>query len=563
MDTQIDLAKYLLAFIQGLKEAGVSQAVISPGSRSTPLAIMLHRDPAITTYLDVDERSAAFFGLGLTKVNQQPVALVCTSGSAAANYYPAICEAEATNQPLIVLTTDRPAELQGVGAPQAMDQVNLYASHVKKMVQLALPEASATMLAYAHWQAFATTSQALIKPKGPVQINLPFREPLLPADPALITSQKLQPIKRLAPQRQVELTALKSLFEQPGLIIVGEERSKQEAQLLMRLAAKLNWPLLGDPLTNLGDHEQNIAYLHQADLIFQAKVPTQAVILRFGRLPVTKPVMQWLTKQTCPTILVEDGSQMKDQLHQANYLIDSSVANFLAGINDLNLTPVKDDWKQKWQNYQRLAEAVVQEHVAKLPWGHSAVAALLGRQLKRQNLFLANSNSIRLVDRLSVAEDQTVQTYGNRGVNGIDGLNSTVAGITTASQQATTLLIGDLAFFHDMNGLAMIKRYQLPVTVVLLNNNGGGIFAFLSQSQLPQAEFTALFGTPQDLNFKKVAELYDFKYHRPQSPAEFVKLLNQPGQHLIEIIDDQQAPVKAWQAMVKDYQGRMAEHHAD
>lgn len=559
MHTQVNLAKYLSAFIQGLKEAGVSQAVISPGSRSTPLAIMLHRDPEITTYLDVDERSAAFFGLGLTKVNHQPVALVCTSGSAAANYYPAICEAEATNQSLIILTTDRPAELQGVGAPQAMDQVNLYASHVKRMVQLALPEASTSMVEYAHWQAFATATDALTIPKGPVQINLPFREPLLPVNLASVDSQVLRPIQNLTTQRQVDLTPLKELFTQPGLIIVGEERSKEEAQLLVQLAQKLNWPLLGDPLTNLIDHDQSAVYLRQAGLIFQATVPTPRVILRFGRLPVTKPVIQWLTRQTCPTVLVEDGLQMKDQLHRANYLVNGSVANFMTAINKLNLAPLDDTWKLKWQAYQDLAEAVVQEHITQLPFGHSVVAASLSDQLKQQNLFLANSNSIRLVDRLAGSHNQSVQVYGNRGVNGIDGLNSTVAGITLASQRATTLLIGDLAFFHDMNGLAMIKRYHLPVTVILLNNNGGGIFAFLSQSQLPKDEYLALFGTPQDLNFKKVAELYDFKYHRPQSQAEIAQLLNRPGQHLIEILDDQQAPVDAWQGMVQDYQERVAQ----
>ena len=231
----------------------------------------------------------------------------------------------------------------------------------------------------------------------------------------------------------------------------------------------------------------------------------------------------------------------------------------MTAINKLNLAPLDDTWKLKWQAYQDLAEAVVQEHITQLPFGHSVVAASLSDQLKQQNLFLANSNSIRLVDRLAGSHNQSVQVYGNRGVNGIDGLNSTVAGITLASQRATTLLIGDLAFFHDMNGLAMIKRYHLPVTVILLNNNGGGIFAFLSQSQLPKDEYLALFGTPQDLNFKKVAELYDFKYHRPQSQAEIAQLLNRPGQHLIEILDDQQAPVDAWQEMVQDYQERVAQ----
>lgn len=552
MDNQQTLTKYLLAFIAGLKHGGVKQAVISSGSRSTPLSVLVARDPEIKHYIDIDERSASFFALGLAKQSQQPVALVCTSGSAAANYFPAVCEAEATNLALIVLTTDRPAELQAVGAPQAMDQVKLYGSHVKATRELALPEAGPTMEAYSHWQGFTMVAQASQLPKGPVQVNIPLREPLLPD--LTVTSSAPAPTKLIPNQRCADLSPLAALLGQNGLIIVGEERTPAEAEQLLSLAELLNWPIIGDPLTNLATGRGSANYLHQADLIFQGTVPLPAVILRFGRLPVTKSVAQWLGKHRLPTILVEAGQQFKDQLHTSNYLLDMTVSEFIASVEHLPLTPVSGDWLGKWQLRQRLAASLLEEEITGQGLNHSSAITALMATLKNTDLFVANSNAIRLLDRLAKASNRGVRVYGNRGVNGIDGLNSTAAGICARSDRPLTMLIGDLAFFHDLTGLAMIYRYQLPVNIVLLNNNGGGIFSFLPQHQLPAADFQLLFKTPQNLDFTAVASLYHLDYCQPTTLESFTTELTQTAPRLIEVEDQQSGPVKVWQHLLAQYQ---------
>lgn len=180
MTRQQEMTAYLLAFIKGMKEGGLKNVVISPGSRSTPLALLLHRDPEINTTVNVDERSAAFFALGMAKALKQPVGVLCTSGTATANFFPAVCEAKATNIPLLLLTADRPPEARGVGSPQTMDQQKLFGSHIKKFIELALPEASSEMIRYSYWHGANSAHEATRVPAGPIQINLPFREPLLP-----------------------------------------------------------------------------------------------------------------------------------------------------------------------------------------------------------------------------------------------------------------------------------------------------------------------------------------------------------------------------------------------
>ena len=231
MNHQETMTDYLTAFIEGLKNSGVEQAVISPGSRSTPLALLLHRETAIQTFVDVDERSAAFFALGLSKASQKPVVLLCTSGTAAANYYPAICEANISRVPLVVLTTDRPHELRQVGAPQAMDQLQMYQNHVKLFVEMALPEATEEMLNYAYWQGAKGAAFAQQTPAAPVHLNFPLREPLLPdlerktkssQQTALLAGQSIlstEQVQQLADQ----------WYQKNGVLVVGGSHTEEEA----------------------------------------------------------------------------------------------------------------------------------------------------------------------------------------------------------------------------------------------------------------------------------------------------------------------------------------------
>lgn len=587
MNHQQVMTEYLLSFIEGLKQAGVCQAVISPGSRSTPLALLLHREKTVTCHIDVDERSAAFFALGLAKASQTAVVLLCTSGTAAANFYPAICEAYESAVPLIVLTTDRPPELHHVGAAQTMSQNHLYADHVKLSYQMALPENTPNLLRYSYWQAYQLALTAQQLPFGPVHANFPLREPLLP-DLALRLSEEQRqtmqtqyiPLPKLvlANQQPTALLPeeLQCLLQAKGIIVVGGECTLNQAKALHQLSQHLSWPIIGDPLTQLAaTGKDNPLYLKQAEIIFQKvqDLPTPQVVLRFGKLPVTKNVMlylQSLTQQAIPQILVDETQRWPDPLHICKYLLPWSILDFVQVAKAVRpssapvISSALSAWAAFWQKRQQIAQQVVALQLAKQDFDDSIASVALADFIAEDEvLFVANSNAIRLVDRLAPSLQQGFQTFGNRGVNGIDGIISTVAGLASAKRQRVYLLVGDLTLFHDMNGLQMIQKYQLPVTIVLLNNNSGGIFSFLSQRQLSPSDFDPLFATALDISFEKVAQLYQMSYVQPTTKSAFIAALANSRQQstasLIEVKSTAELPVALWQRVLAAYQQSILE----
>ena len=548
------MTSYLRHLIAGLKQGGVRQVVISPGSRSTPLALLVKREVDLQYFVAVDERSAGFLALGLAKSSQQPVALLCTSGTAAANFYPAICEAEASNVPLVVLTSDRPPELRNVGAPQTMSQNQLYADHVKFFVEMALPESTSLMLRYSFWQGFQLATRAMTGVKGVVHANIPLREPLLPD----LTQNT--PIDLSLTQTTTQNLIAQGWFQKKGLIVLGSERSLAEARLALTLANHLGWPIVGDPLTQLANSEGNGQnYLKQADVIFDEArdLPEVEVILRFGKVPVTKNVMFYLRDSQAVQILVDETQQWPDYLYRSQYLIAESLTEVAQQI--LQSTPNRDqDYLQAWQNLQKLASQAIDETSEQFAFHESHLAMALMKTLARgEQLFVANSNAIRLVDRLSGVSEASFQVFGNRGVNGIDGILSTVAGLAMQTQARTYLLVGDLTLFHDMNGLQLLKAYHLPVTIILLNNNAGGIFSFLSQRSLTADDFDPLFATPLDLDFAQVAKTYELAYQKVESEADFEQAIatsrKLTGANMIELTSQAQVPVDFWQAVLSNF----------
>lgn len=548
------MTSYLRHLIAGLKQGGVRQVVISPGSRSTPLALLVKRESDLQYFVAVDERSAGFLALGLAKSSQQPVALLCTSGTAAANFYPAICEAEASNVPLVVLTSDRPPELRNVGAPQTMSQNQLYADHVKFFVEMALPESTPLMLRYSFWQGFQLATRAMTGVKGVVHANIPLREPLLPD----LTQNT--PIDLSLAQTSTQNLIAQGWFQKKGLIVLGGERSLAEARLALTLANHLGWPIVGDPLTQLANSEgdgQN--YLKQADVIFDETrdLPEVEVILRFGKVPVTKNVMFYLRDSQAMQILFDETQQWPDYLYRSQYLIAESLTEVAQQL--LQSTPNRDqDYLQAWQNLQKLASQAIDETSEQFAFHESQLAMILMKTLVRgEQLFVANSNAIRLVDRLSGVSEASFQVFGNRGVNGIDGILSTVAGLAMQTKERTYLLVGDLTLFHDMNGLQLLKAYQLPVTIILLNNNAGGIFSFLSQRSLTADDFDPLFATPLDLDFAQVAKTYELAYQKVESEADFEQAIATSrkliGANMIELTSQAQVPVDFWHAVLSRF----------
>ncbi len=548
------MTSYLRYLIAGLKQGGMRQVVISPGSRSTPLALLVKREKDLQYFVAVDERSAGFLALGLAKSSQQPVALLCTSGTAAANFYPAICEAEASNVPLVVLTSDRPPELRNVGAPQTMSQNQLYADHVKFFVELALPESTPLMLRYSFWQGFQLATRATKGVKGVVHANVPLREPLLPD----LTQNT--PIDLSLAQTSTQSLIAQGWFQKKGMIVLGSERSLAEAQLALTLANHLDWPIVGDPLSQLASCDgETQNYVKQADVIFEETrdLPEVEVILRFGKVPVTKNVMFYLRDSQAVQILVDETQQWPDYLYRSQYLVAESLTKVAKQI--LQSTPKRDQsYLQAWQNLQKLASQAIDETSEQFTFHESQLAMILMKTLARgEQLFVANSNAIRLVDRLSGVSENSFQIFGNRGVNGIDGILSTVAGLAMQTKARTYLLVGDLTLFHDMNGLQLLKSYQLPVTIILLNNNAGGIFSFLSQRSLTADDFDPLFATPLDLDFAQVAKTYELAYQKVESEADFEQAMANSrkltGANLIELTSQAQVPVDFWQTVLSNF----------
>ena len=548
------MTSYLRYLIAGLKQGGVRQVVISPGSRSTPLALLVKREKDLQYFVAVDERSAGFLALGLAKSSQQPVVLLCTSGTAAANFYPAICEAEASNVPLVVLTSDRPPELRNVGAPQTMSQNQLYADHVKFFVEMALPESTPLMLRYSFWQGFQLATRAMTGVKGVVHANIPLREPLLPD----LTQNT--PIDLSLAQTSTQNLIAQGWFQKRGLIVLGSERSLAEARLALTLAKHLGWPIVGDPLSQLASCDgETQNYVKQADVIFEETrdLPEVEVILRFGKVPVTKNVMFYLRDSQAVQILVDETQQWPDYLYRSQYLIAESLTEVAQQL--LQSTPNRDqDYLQAWQNLQKLASQAIDETSEQFAFHESQLAMILMKTVTYgEQLFVANSNAIRLVDRLSGVSENSFKIFGNRGVNGIDGILSTVAGLAMQTKERTYLLVGDLTLFHDMNGLQLLKAYQLPVTIILLNNNAGGIFSFLSQRSLTADDFDPLFATPLDLDFAQVAKTYELVYQKVESEADFEQAIatsrKLTGANMIELTSQAQVPVDFWQAVLSRF----------
>lgn len=563
MTNQSDMTNYLQAFVEGMISSGVEQAVISPGSRSTPLALLLHRQEKIETFIEVDERSAAFFALGLSKASCKPVVLLCTSGTAAANYYPAICEANASHIPLIILTTDRPHELRQVGAPQAMDQFHLFQNHVKEFIEMAIPEGTKAMLDYAYWQGMRATNTACQIPQAPVQLNFPLREPLLPdLDQSLIAEKTTEIFTGKKQLSEEQLIKCIDIWQgKKGVLVVGGSHTLEEAELFIELAETLNWPILSDPLANITScGKDSSLIMSYADLFIQEveMIQQPEVVVRFGMLPISKNTMFWLQSLNEMTTIyfVDETGEWQDQLKQTQVAIQAEEQTFVQAIIDRTKIKTSTIWSSQWIAWQETTEQQLNELSEMNRLNETSASVLVHKKMTENGqLFVSNSNAIRFLDRFSTTENNHYQLFGNRGINGIDGIISTALGVcATNPKRQNILLIGDLAMYHDMNGLLLAKRYNLPLTIVLLNNNGGGIFSFLSQRQLEEVDFEPIFGTPIDLNFSLVAQLYGAEYVKAETLEQLSQLLDatqkQPKFQIIEIVGDRQENVLLYEKVI-------------
>lgn len=552
MNDRDALTAYAASFVDELAQNEVKHVVVSPGSRSTPLALLLVEHPDIEIHINVDERSAAFFALGLAKALKEPVGLLCTSGTAAANYYPAVIEAFHSRVPLIVLTADRPHELRDVGAPQAIDQIHLYGRHVKWFVEMALPESTDGMMRYARTVGARAVATAAAEPAGPVHLNFPLREPLIPdLDQAKEYRQNkrtpsvlIDSGERSLSASQIEAVATTLSKAKQGIIVCGELPHPEMKEVIVALAKKLAFPVLADPLSQLrsGSHDKAVI-IDAYDTFLRDETAKAAfrpeVILRFGSMPVSKPLLLFMKKQKqAITLVVDGGAGWREPAGLATNMIYSEEKDFCLRIAESITSSPDDEWLRLWQTVNGATKDALASVRDEAELSEGKLFALLADMMPLDStLFVGNSMPIRDLDTFFLNNGKGIQTIANRGANGIDGVVSTALGVSTVSKN-TVLAIGDLSFFHDMNGLLAAKLQKQNITILLVNNDGGGIFSFLPQAN-EREHFETLFGTPHGLDFSHAAQLYGGKYNKVQNWDEFEKVFTESfeiqGLKIIEV----------------------------
>ncbi len=561
------------AFVDALARAGVSDACVCPGSRSAPLAMLLHAHPRIRVWMHLDERSAAYFALGMAKAARRPVALLATSGTAAVNFAPAVTEACYARVPLVVLTADRPPELRDLGAPQTVDQTHLYGRHAKWFVEMPLPEATEGAARYARIVASRAVATAREAPAGPVHVNFPFREPLIPSldrDAWSAAAREGEvgasgPDGASAAPRRAAPAELAGLAHDlrgahDGIIVCGPQDDPAFAGAVAGLAAALGYPLLADPLSlvRCGAHDRaHVVDAYDAFLRDDAlaeRLRPQAV-LRFGAPPTSKPLSQFLQRHRDVPQVVVDEATWPDPTHTASCVYHAEPASFCAALTAAFGTPrAAGGWTRRWLALAARARAAMtarlaEDDEASEPAVFADLAAVLP---DGATLFAGNSMPVRDLDTFFPSSARMVRFLANRGANGIDGVVSSALGASSVADGPLVLVIGDLSFFHDLNGLLAAKRHRLNATIVLLNNDGGGIFSFLPQAEHP-AQFEELFGTPHGLDARPACDLYGVGYERVIGRREFrdavARSIASAGVQIIEVRTDRTANVALHRAL--------------
>jgi 2-succinyl-5-enolpyruvyl-6-hydroxy-3-cyclohexene-1-carboxylate synthase len=513
--------------VETLHCLGLQTAIVCPGSRSAPLAIAFAQHPAIEAIPILDERSAAFFALGRARQSRLPVALLCTSGTAGANFFPAVIEARESHVPLIVLTADRPPELRNCHAGQAINQIQLYGQYPTWQTELATPIAEPSMLTYLRQTIIHTWERSLWPTPGPVHLNIPFRDPLVPTPepiPQCIDETRFS--RAIRPSHLSTNPSVPGLGSLPlhawrecdrGLIIAGPAipaHPETYCQAVATLACHLGWPVLAEGLSPLRNFAELNPYLiatydialRNSDLKGELEPD---IILQLGELPTSKALRQWLEPLAAQHWILEPSADNVDSLHQSSTHLRLSVETVAAHLKHYvgqskQPTPYLKAWITSEIQLQSAIRSLMQSTTE---MRESKVAWILSQCLPEGTpLFIANSMPIRDVEVFWQPGQLQVCPYFNRGANGIDGTLSTALGLSHR-QQSTVLLTGDLAFLHDTNGFLAQTHWQGHLTIVLLNNNGGGIFNMLPIAQF-DPPFETFFATPQQVDFATLCKSY-------------------------------------------------------
>ena len=564
----------LRAMVQSLVDAGVQEVVACPGSRSTPLALASRAHPGLRVRVLLDERSAGFFALGLARASGRPVAVVVTSGTAVANLLPAVVEASLARVPLIALTADRPPELRDRGAPQTVDQVHIFGRHVRWFADLPVFDDSAELRSHVESVVGRAVATARSGPAGPVHLNVPFREPLVPEsalgpleplDSAGAAARRGRPSLPFADVvagrpalASADLAALAARLAavKRGLIVAGPQDDPDLPAALARLAAATGYPILADPLSGArcGPHDRTHVIAHGDHLVRAGPWREEhrpGLVIRFGAAPTSKPVMTLLADERPVQIVVDgDGGWREPARIPTTFIHADATATAVAladqiaadrGSWDLASADRASDprsgaqWASEWREADDAADRALRHWLARVTERDEPFEglpfAMAGDLLPDGALLWAgNSMPVRDLDAWLPASPRDIRPLSNRGANGIDGVVSTALGAAAAGVGPVVLVVGDVSFLHDLNALVAAKLHELSATIVLIDNDGGGIFSFLSQATssapgvgLPD-HYEELFGTPHGIDVGPIVEALGGQYRRV-GPADLAEAM--------------------------------------
>ena len=559
--------------IEELVRCGVDYFCISPGSRSTPLVVAAARNKRARTIVCYDERGAGYHAVGYARATGKPAAVITTSGTAVANLLPAIVEASNDNLPLIALTADRPAELIDCGANQAIKQPGIFGNYTRFEFDIPTPT-----LEIGPEFVLTTIDQAVYRASdGPVHINCRYREPLL-ADEAEIDEEYTADIAGWASSGQAFTSYAapcvlpseedaKSLAEiidttDKGLIVIGKLTSEDDRNACMRLIQKLGWPVYADVtsglrLTHCGTNI--IRYFDQELLSDEFNFATYAsTVLHIGGCVTSKRMGQFLDDNRPENyIVIKNNSQRADHIHAVTMHLEAEIASSLDIVCDMVTQRDSDEFSAFYDEKASQADAIIKKHVEA---DESVTEPFIARSVTEMvadgsRLFLSSSMPIRDVDLYGASERKDVTVAANRGVSGIDGVIASATGFAVGTNRATTLVIGDMAFMHDVNSLTQLGRIDVPVVIVLINNGGGGIFHFLPISEASDV-FEEYFVAPHEYKFAGVCKTFGVDHFKPASKAEFIRAYNTAVSEgkpaVIEVATNREANLKMRREIKKE-----------
>jgi len=561
---------FAAALVDELARAGVREVCVCPGSRSTALAIAAAEHPSLRCWSQIDERSAGFFALGAAKATREPAALICTSGTAAANFHPALIEAYHGRVPLIVLSADRPPELRDWGAGQTIDQVRLYGTHVRWFAETAVPAGDRQMLRYAREMGCRAVAEAWGPPPGPVHLNVPFRDPLAPtsistAAEVAVTGRGHQPYTRVSRGVQIprseDLERLLARVKacERGVIACGPMDVEPElCAAIAGLAAGLGWPILADPTSQLrsGAHTRFGPVVGNSDLFLRdervAAALEPAAVLRFGGTPTSKAQRLWLERQPPEQlILVDPEAAWNDPGHLASEVFQVDPLALCKALSGrLSASERGSPWLQRVLQAERCAADAVADLIADEDglFEPRAIRELAEALPDDAILYVSNSMPVRDLDAFLPVSDRALRVLANRGANGIDGMLSSALGAAASQPRPVVLLTGDLALLHDVAALQAARRHSLNLCVVVFDNDGGGIFSYLAVAERVNPEvFETHFRTPHGADLGEIVAGFGAGFVRVSSwehfRASFKSALATPGVSVVEVPIDRDRSV--------------------